>query len=332
MKIYTRYFLEADDGNGSSNSGGSTLLGGAASNASTTTQTTQQTAQQQNNPHAVDDSGTAPRFDFRSALDDKGAFKPGWEANLPADLKDSATALAKYPTLEQAMRGLANAQKLIGQRQNALKAPAPDAPAAEHEKYQAALREALSIPADAKDYKIPAPEKLPEGVKLDDAKLGEFSKLAHSLNIPASTAQKLVEFQAKELAAIQQQGKATLEGYVKEQAATLKTEWGDKLESNLGVAKKAAEKLGLDVNAPELGNNAAFIKAMFEASKLMQPDALITGNSSALSGDGKAQAEDIRNNPNNPWHKAYHGKEGPVRQKEAQATMFRLLNFRPGAS
>ena len=40
--------------------------------------------------------------------------------------------------------------------------------------------------------------------------------------------------------------------------------------------------------------------------------------------DGKAQAEDIRRNPSNPWHNAYIGKEGSAHQKEAAALMARL--------
>jgi hypothetical protein len=320
MRLHTPLF----EGNaGDASNGGGTLLGGAIS----TTQATQTTAQATSTT-AVDDSGSAPRFDFRSALDDTGAFKPGWEANLPADLKDSAPALAKYPTLEQAMRGLANAQKLIGAKQNALKAPAPDAPPAEHEKYQAAMREALHIPADVKDYKIEIPTDLPEGIKLDEAKMGEFTALAHKLNIRPEAAKELVAFQAKEMAAMSLAGKAQLESYVKAQGDDLRTTWGDKMADNIATAKAAAEKLGLDVNLPELGNSAAFIKAMHEASKLMKSDTLIAGDAPLSGADGKAKADDILRNPTNPLHKAYHGKEGPARQKEVQDTYLRLMGVK----
>ena len=325
MKIYPRFLLEGEGGNGGSNGGG-TLLGGAAG-AGAASASSQQSQVQQPNPNAVDDSGTAPRFDFHTALDDKGAFKPGWETGLPNDLKDSAAALAKYPTLEQAMRGLANAQKLIGQKQNALKAPAPDAKPEEIAKYNASIREALHIPDKVEDYKIEVPKDLPEGVKIDEAKLGEFSKLAHSLNIPAAAAKELIAFQAKEMAALQQAGQSQLATYVKTQADALKTEWGDKMPENINAAKMAAEKLGLDVNMPELGNNAAFIKAMFQASKLMKSDTLIGDKVSTMNGDGAAQAEDIRRNKNNPLHAAFMGKEGPDRQREVQATMLRLQGF-----
>jgi hypothetical protein len=47
--------------------------------------------------------------------------------------------------------------------------------------------------------------------------------------------------------------------------------------------------------------------------------------------DGKAQAEDIRRNPSNPWHNAYIGKEGAARQKEAAALMARLQGVQMAA-
>lgn len=326
MKIKPTFYEESGGDAGAGGGGGaSTLLSGGSTTATTTeaaATTAAATTQQQQ-----DDSGSAARFDFRAALDDNGAFKPGWEAGLPADMKESAAALAKYPNPEQALRGLVNAQKLIGAK-TSLKPPAPDAPAADVEKYNASVRDALGIPAKIEDYKLTAPASLPEGVKVDDAQLKEFSALAHSLNITPSAAQKLMEFDMKRMAALNQSGQAKLGEFVKSQGAELQTAWGDKMQENIGIAKRTAEALGLDVNDPQLGNNAAFVKAMFSASKLIQSDKLI-GTESATGGmTGSAGADDIRNNKMNPWHNAYHGKEGATRQQEALAVMKRLNNVK----
>jgi len=279
------------------------------------------------NPHANDDPNIQPRFDYRTALDDKGAFKEKWTDTLPDHLKADAGILGKYPTLEAAMSGLVNAQKLVGQRADALKVPAPDAPQAEVDKYNAKVREALHIPADVKDYKIPDLDKLPEGVKLDDAKLAKFAELAHKGNVRPEVAKQFMDLYAQELQAMQQGGQAKLAEYVKSQATEIEQAWGGQKDANMQKALAAAQKLGLDVNAPELGNNAKFILAMHEVSKLMQPDTLIGKEVGALSSDAKAQADDMLHNKSNPWHNAYLGKEGAQRQQEAQQHRYRLLGY-----
>lgn len=316
MKLFTRFILESEGGNGGSNGGGSpTLLGGGS----------QQPSQQQaSNPNAGDSGNEgSSAFDFRSLLDDKGGFRQGWDSSLPDDLKPSAGAFTKYPNPLELLRGHANAAKLIGQK-TTLKPPAPDAKPEELDRYNAAIRDALAIPAKVEDYKIAMPENLPDGMKMDDAQVKEFTALAHSLNIPASAAQKLVEFDMKRMSALQQTGQAKLAEFVKAQGAELQKEWGDKTAENISRAKRAAELLGLDVHDPELGNNAKFIRAMHTAAGLMKDDKLIGVDAASVTNGGVAQAEDIRRNPNNPWHKALHGKEGPERQREAFTIIKRL--------
>lgn len=315
MKIFPTFYEETGGDASAGGSGGTTLLGGAGG-------ATQAAAPAAATEHAQDEGGAAAAFDFRSHLDETGNFKQGWEAALPADLKDSAPALTKYPNPEQMMRGLVNAQKLVGQK-STLTPPAPDAPADVVAKYNASMQSALGIPPKVEDYKLTLPT-LPEGLKADDAQVKEFTALAHSLNIPPAAAQKLMEFDAKRMAGLNQAGQAQLESFVKSQGEILKTEWGDKMGENIALAKHAAGLLGLDINDPQLGNNAAFIKAMHVASGLIQSDKLI-GTKDALGGLApSAVADDIRNNKANPWHNAYHGKEGASRQQEAYGHIKRM--------
>jgi hypothetical protein len=315
MKTYPT-FREADGGEGGGNGGGgTTLLGAADSTASTTASTTSATGQ-----HSADDA-TKAAFDFRSSLDAAGNFKADWQNSLPEELRASA---GKYTSPLNLITGLHNANKLIGQKSAALTAPSPDAKPEDIAKHQANVRAALGIPEKLDDYKIAMPEKLPEGVTVDEKQVKEFSALAHSLGIPAATAAKLVEFNMKSMAGLQQGGQAKLQEFVKSQSDALQKEWGEKTPENIARAKSAAEKLGLDINDPQLGNNAPFIKAMFTASGLMKDDKLIGTDSASVTSGGPAQAEDIRRNPNNPWHGAFMGKEGPERAREAQGHVLRL--------
>lgn len=316
MKLYTRFILEGEGGEGGSNGGGGTLL--SRGSGGTSDGGGQQQQQQQG-----DGEGGSSAWDFRSALDDKGNFKQGWDASLPDDLKPSAATLAKYPNFLELMRGHANASKLIGQK-STLKAPAPDAKPEEIAKFNEQIRGVLGIPATPEEYKIAKPENLPQGLTWNDAEVGEFAKLAHSLNIPPAAAQKLVEFDMQRMQKLNASGEAKLDEFVKAQEAELRKDWGADFEVNLGKAAKAAQLAGFDLNDSELANNAKFVKAMLTVSNLIKPDALVGNDKAGLVMDGKAQAEDIRRNAANPWHAAYMGKEGPARQQEAAALMMRL--------
>jgi len=318
MKLYPRFLLEGDGGDGGSNGGGTptTLLGKGAGSGDGG-------GGQQQQQKQGDGDGGSPAWDFRSALDDKGNFKAGWDAGLPDDLKPSASTLAKYPNPLELMRGHANASKLIGQK-TTIKAPAPDAKPEEVERFNAQIRDVLGVPAKIEDYKIAKPDKLPDGLTWNDAEVGEFAKLAHSLNITPAAAQKLVEFDAARMSKLQQTGQSKLDEFVKSQEAELRKDWGADFEANLGLASKAAQVVGFDINDNELANNAKFVKAMLTVSRLISPDKLVGSDKSSSIMDGAAQAEDIRRNTNNPWHAAYMGKEGPSRQQEAAALMARL--------
>lgn len=316
MKLFTRFLLEGEGGEGGSNGGGGTLLGRGTGGEGGGQQ------QQQQQPSQGGEGGSSA-FDFRSVLDDKGNFKTGWDASLPDDLKPSAASLAKYPNPLELMRGHINASKLIGQK-STLKAPAPDAKPEEVQKFNEQIRSVFGIPATPEEYKLAKPDKLPDGLTWDEKEVGEFAKLAHSLNIPTAAAQKLVEFDMQRMAKYAESGRAKIDEFVKSQEAELRKEWGPDFEANLGKAAKAAQVAGFDINDNELANNAKFIKAMLTVSNLIKPDALVGNDKSGVIMDGKAQAEDIRRNTNNPWHAAYMGKEGPARQQEAAALMARL--------
>ena len=192
------------------------------------------------------------------------------------------------------------------------------------EKFNAQIRDVLGVPATPEEYKIAKPEIMPQGLTWNDAEVGEFAKLAHSLNIPPAAAQKLVEFDMQRMQKLHQSGEAKLDEFVQSQEAELRKDWGADFEVNLGKAAKAAQLAGFDLNDSELANNAKFVKAMLTVSNLIKPDALVGNDKAGLVMDGKAQAEDIRRNTANPWHAAYMGKEGPARQQEAAALMMRL--------
>jgi hypothetical protein len=303
-------FLFAPEGGDGGGGGGTLLSGGAPTSAPDPTPS----------PTPTPPAGGG-EWDFRSALDDKGAFKQGWVDTLPPDLKDYAGTLGKYPNVAELLRGHGNAQKLIGQRgAPGVKVPGPDAKPEE----VAAYRKAIGVPDDVTGYGLKKPDALPEGVEWNEEEVGKFSALAHELGLTPAQAQKLVAYDTERMGKMNAGGKAKLDAFIQGERDALKKEWGENYQNNIGKALKTAELLGLDPKDAEIGNSAKMIKALHSAAALIQEDKFVASNKVGLGLTGADQAEDIRRNPANPWYNAYHGKETKERQAQAQALMMRL--------
>ena len=121
---------------------------------------------------------------------------------------------------------------------------------------------------------------MPEGVELDSALLTEATPLFKELGLNQEQAQKLVDFQAKQV-------KASSESQVdafnqlmndwQEQSKNDKEFGGDKFEENVGIARLAIDKFG----TPELkqlleehgvGNHPEVIRFMVKVGKLTAED------------------------------------------------------------
>jgi hypothetical protein len=308
MKLRFPLFEEAGDGSGGGG-GGVTILGGGGGG-----QGDGQQHQQQQQPQP---------FDFRSALADDGSFKQDWTSSLPDDLKDYAPTLGKYPNAKELLRGLGNAQKLIGQRPG-VKPPGPDAKPEE----VAAWRKALGIPDAPDGYQIAKPEKLPEGVNWSDDDAKAFTAKAHEIGLTPAQVTALTEFDIQRQAAGTTKGKGEIEAYIAKQREELKASWGGDYENNLARAAKTAEFLGIDPKDPELGNSPKMIQALYKASQLIKEDAFVSPDKTGTGMTGQEQADDILHNKNNPLHNALWGREGTERQRLAQETRARLLGYK----
>jgi truncated hemoglobin YjbI len=131
-----------------------------------------------------------------------------------------------------------------------------------------------------------APEKYdfkaPEGKEYDSAVLDSFSEAAKEANLTQEAAQKLLEKVAPSLASRQQEQVEAIRNGWLESAKTDKEFGGEKLQENLGVARKALESFG----SPELrkllddtgiGNNPEVIRFMFRAGKAISEDSFVSG-------------------------------------------------------
>lgn len=131
-----------------------------------------------------------------------------------------------------------------------------------------------------------APEKYeftaPEGATLDDAVIGQFSEVAKELNLPQDAAQKILDKMAPAMAARQAEQVEAIRAGWADEARVDKEFGGDKLDENLGTAKRALDQFG----TPELrtllketgmGNHPEVIRFMYRAGKAISEDGFVPG-------------------------------------------------------
>ena len=139
--------------------------------------------------------------------------------------------------------------------------------------------------ADTKGEQPAVPEtyefQMPEGVQLDQDTATEFSATAKELGLTQEQAQKVADIAVKQAQRQAETHAALVESWV-ESVKTDKEIGGDKLEANLGIARKAMDTFGSPelkdvLNASGLGNHPAVIRAFLKAGKAISDDGFVTG-------------------------------------------------------
>ena len=165
------------------------------------------------------------------------------------------------------------------------------------DKDASAVAEAAKAKADADAAKpAGAPEKytdfvLPEGVKLDEAALGEFSPVAKELNLTQDQAQKLVDLQ---IAAIKRNGESQIAQFAQqvkdwgEAAKSDKEYGGEKFDASVTSARLAVSKFGTPeltklLNDTGMGSNPEVVRFMVKVGNAMSEDKMHT-SSQSVSG------------------------------------------------
>lgn len=123
--------------------------------------------------------------------------------------------------------------------------------------------------------------KMPDGVELDQAAATEFTAIAKELKLDQAAAQKLADIGAK-MATRQAEAHAQLVETWTEQVKTDKDIGGDKLEENLGVARKAIDTFGSPelkalLNSTGLGNHPEVVKLAVKVGKAISEDRMVSG-------------------------------------------------------
>jgi len=145
--------------------------------------------------------------------------------------------------------------------------------------------ETTSEPQGAPEaYEFKTPERLPEGHEIDKQVLDAYSEAARDLDLPQDKAQKMLD-----------KVMPTLHERALEQQEQQRDKWakearedadfgGDKLEENLGVAKKALDQFGSDglrdllESSAGLGNHPEVIRFMVKVGQALSEDRFVGNN------------------------------------------------------
>lgn len=123
--------------------------------------------------------------------------------------------------------------------------------------------------------------QMPEGIELDKASADEFTTIAKELKLDQAAAQKLADIAAKQAQRQVEAHTKLVESWVESVKAD-KDIGGDKLEENLGIARKALDTFGTPelrdvLNASGLGNHPEVIRAFVKAGKAISEDKFVAG-------------------------------------------------------
>lgn len=143
---------------------------------------------------------------------------------------------------------------------------------------EASTQNTETAPAAPESYEF----KMPDGVELDKAAADEFTAIAKELKLDQANAQKVADIGAK-MAQRQMEAHAQLVESWVEQVKADKELGGDRLNENLGIARKAIDSLGTPelkelLNSTGLGNHPAVVKFALQVGKAISEDRFVAGS------------------------------------------------------
>ena len=209
-------------------------------------------------------------------------------SRLPEDLKALQPTLDKYEDLPTLLRSFHHAQTLVGKK--GLMPLEENAPEAVRKEFDSRLREVLKVPKDVEGYGFKKPENMDPKLEQiwDDSYASEVAGILHKHAVSPAAAKELLEhnlkYMGEKAGQIGQQAEAQQQEYVESQRKSLQEAWGNKFEENAQSAIKYANRFGLDLQKPEIGQNAEFLKFLLTVGDRVGEDKLAFANNQAAGG------------------------------------------------
>jgi hypothetical protein len=212
---------------------------------------------------------------------------PEWLQGFPEEARKDPEVV-KYKSPEEFYKGYRNKTEMLG-RKGIIIPKEGDAPEVA-QKY----REALGIPDAPDKYVFKAPDKLHPSLKVSPDFEKDFKTRMHAKGVPQGQANALYQEYLSEVSNAMSKQEAAQEEARKAGLTKLNQEWGKDTESNIAMARKAAEKvLGPD-GLNQLGdfaNNPAAIRLLHGLTKMLSEDAILSIGGVEAAGAASADKE-----------------------------------------
>jgi hypothetical protein len=154
-----------------------------------------------------------------------------------------------------------------------------------------------------KEYSV-KPANLPEGAEWDESAIAKFNAVAHANGVTPKAMDQILAAYAEYSTVQAEQAAQQAAAQHDANRKALAEEWGNKYDSNLALAKRAAQSVGADLNSPGF-SDPAVVKAFQRLASHISDDRLVTSDSPATQMIGKARAFDIMRNQANPLYAKY---------------------------
>lgn len=250
-----------------------------------------------------------------------------WREMIPAELAQdpSLASIKDFPSL---VKGYISAQSMIGAEKIALPAGKNDTP-----EYWSQVFDKLGRPKDPDGYqvKLPAKEKIPEGIEINEDRLKGFKTLAHEVGLLPGQVQKLIDWHMGEVLKDFQGFTAGAEKAYEAGVAAMRERFGAKADEMVDVANRVLKTFGgspeeISLIAEKYGNDPLITGLLAQIGVSMRESSLVRGERPSFdlnANDAKLRKQDILSNKQNPLNEAYFNKRHP-RHDEAVKEVMRL--------
>jgi hypothetical protein len=246
----------------------------------------------------TDTSSTATTIDQAAKTAAPVSNEVKWYQNLDTQFQNNPT-VQKYQNQNEFVKAHLELVSKLGSDKIALPKDANDKAGWE------AIYEKLGMPKEAKDYEFTAHE-LPK--ELGEQNLDGFKQKARELGLSKKQAAELYDWHVGNVKNQYGEIVKQQEGALKQAEDMLRKEFGLNYDSALKASNAAFVKMFGQEGAKQLqnvvGNNPAFIKGMYEVSKMLGEDTIGKFTNSGFTKtpqEAKIELDAIMANPNDPY-------------------------------
>jgi hypothetical protein len=172
------------------------------------------------------------------------------------------------------------------------------------------------IPEGSKSIR---PDTIPEGMW--DAKAEqEFLSIAHKHSLPPGAVKEIMAYYGQHMAGAITASAQAETASLQAEGQKLKESWGKDYDSNLALAARVAQTVGLDPKTHPFFTSAEGVQAFAKMGKLLSEDKLIAGHTgNTMAATITTRIQEIQDSKStSPLARDYRGENGPERQAQAQ--------------